>query len=274
MLFDTSSEEIMKECLIKIIKTDFYSLQKDVIYVRENETNNSDCLNIKLGNVVDKHIDLSKISDIYLYHLSRRVKEPENVVNLVDLVTKDSEFRRFLDNSEINFDYRSKKLFLYYYGNLIDEEQIKEKCKPLAKRLGYLGQADFCINGFLFPPSNNVDSDGYLAHLSSSPEILQDIDFQLGLQLSKKYLKKTKYYLCSCKISVKDLIIDRSYPKLDESQSNEEIYMHSFLISVLKRLFLDIKDNIVCRLPDKRSNVEVTHYFKCPSEYQFDFLQS
>ena len=49
----------------------------------------------------------------------------------------------------------------FYYGNkLILPEQILQSGQfhLLAKRLGYLGEADYCVNGFSFWPNIGVFS--------------------------------------------------------------------------------------------------------------------
>ena len=78
----------------------------------------------------------------------------------------------------------------------------------MAKRLGYLGEADYCVNDFAFWPNIDKTSEGYFQDLKRGPEILENLDRFIGKDLWREYKKQSKYYGIVFKVPMPEIIYD------------------------------------------------------------------
>lgn len=101
-------------------------------------------------------------------------------------------------------------MVFYHKRHLITPQQLLSSGhhQLLAKRLGYLGEADFCINGFTFWPDIEKTTDGYYNDLDFGPEVIGCIGRYIGNELWREYRKKTKYYGVVFKVPVNEIIFD------------------------------------------------------------------
>ncbi len=147
---------------------------------------------------------------MYVYHLGRHIVQPEELWPLRELLTTENELSRFLKKNRIHFMLREDDLEFYYGNRLILPEQILQSGQfhLLAKRLGYLGEADYCVNGFAFWPNIDKTSEGYFQDLQRGPEILENLGRFIGKDLWRDYKKQSKYYGIVFKVPMLEIIFD------------------------------------------------------------------
>ena len=70
-----------------------------------------------------------------------------------------------------------------------------------AKRLGYLGEADYCVNGFSFWINIEKTSDGYIQDLQRGPEIIENIGRFIGRDCGEsiKNFQSTMEWFSKCR---------------------------------------------------------------------------
>ena len=155
-----------------------------------------------------------QIEEIYLCHLTRSIDMPKLLMPLKELLTSDNSFSSFLKENKITFSYQDSKLIMEYNGkkispkNIYDYSKVENEHTRLAARLGYLGEKDFCINGFLFAIEPENSTDGYYQLLMEGPELLQDIDAFLSTNLIEEYQKHSKYYFAMIRVPLSRIIFD------------------------------------------------------------------
>ena len=92
------------------------------------------------------------IDEIYVYHLGRHMVEPKELLPLKDLLLSNNMLSNFLQLHDIVFHEKNGQIHFFHEGLLITAEEIlsRDHFHLFAKRLGYLGEADYCVNGFSF----------------------------------------------------------------------------------------------------------------------------
>lgn len=163
-----------------------------------------------IDDFITEYADLDIIDEIYVYHLSRHIVQPKELWPLRELLITENEFSDFLKKNKIHFMLREDNLEFYYDNRLISPEQILQSghFHLLAKRLGYLGEADYCVNGFSFWPNIDKTSEGYFQDLQRGPEILENLGRFIGKDLWRDYKKQSKYYGIVFKVPMLEIIYD------------------------------------------------------------------
>lgn len=163
-----------------------------------------------IDQFVEKNADLSLFDEVYVYHLARHFSEPVKLLPLRELILTENAFSNFLTNKEIVFKDQDGQLAFYYKKHLISPEQIllSRHNHLLAKRLGYLGEPDFCINGFAFWPDIEETSGSYYRDLQFGPEVIGCIERYLKINLCSEYRKKSNYYGLVFKVPLDEIIFD------------------------------------------------------------------
>lgn len=153
---------------------------------------------------------LDMVDEMYIYHLGRHMVEPKELLPLKDLLLSKNKLSEFFRSHDIVFDEQDGKINFYYGAHLITVEEIlsREHFRLLAKRLGYLGEADFCVNGFSFWPNIEKTSDGYFLDLQRGPEIVENIGRFIGKDLWRDFKEHSKYYGVVFKVPVEEVILD------------------------------------------------------------------
>lgn len=136
-----------------------------------------------IDQFVDENADLSL--GMYIYHLARHLSESTELLSLKELLLTRNPFSAFLADNDIVFKEQDGRLAFYHKRHLIAPQQLLSSGHHhlLAKRLGYLGEADFCINGFTFWPDIEKTTDGYYNDLDFGPEIIGCIERYIGDEL-------------------------------------------------------------------------------------------
>lgn len=163
-----------------------------------------------IDQFIDENADLSFVDEVYIYHLARHFNEPTELLPLKKLLLTKNPFSAFLADNDIVFKEQDERLAFYYKRHLFTPQQLLSSGHNhlLAKRLGYLGEADFCINGFTFWPDIEKTTDGYYNNLDFGPEIIECIGRYIGVDLWRKYRKKTNYYGVVLKVPINEIIFD------------------------------------------------------------------
>ena len=214
MIIRTESYQDLEEDLSKIMGVDVLLLHKRLHEISK------ECLDDfrsdwdKYEELIDKLIlensNLNMVDEMYIYHLGRHIEEPKELLPLKDLLLSKNKLSEFLNSYGIVFMDQDGKIDFFHEGRLITAEEIlsREHFHLLAKRLGYLGEADFCVNGFSFWPNKEKTSDGYFRDLQSGPEIVENIGRFIGKDLWRDFKEQSKYYGVVFKVPVEDVIMD------------------------------------------------------------------
>ncbi len=161
-----------------------------------------------IDQFIDNNSDLNIVNEVYIYHLARHFNEPTELLPLRNLLLTKNPFSDFLAENEIVFK-ENEQLNFYYKQHLVNPAHLLSSGHSLlAKRLGYLGDADFCINGFTFWPDIEETSDGYFRDLDFGPEIIRCIGQYIGIDLWREYRKRTNYYGVVFKVPINEIIFD------------------------------------------------------------------
>lgn len=174
----------------------------------------------QIDKLISEYADLHRLDEVYIYHLGRHMVEPKELLPLNELFLSENNFSEFLKEHEIVIDEQNGKLRFFYKGKQITSEEILASghFHLLAKRLGYLGEADFCVNGFAFWPNIEKTSDGYFHDLQRGPEIIENIGRFIGKDFWREFKEKSKYYGVVFKVPVKEVIFDGR----DDTDTKEE----------------------------------------------------
>jgi len=214
MILRTETYRELEEDLAKIM-----GIEELVLYQRLSEVSR-ECLDgfnsdwdkyeKQIDNLISEYADLSVIDEIYIYHLGRHVVEPVKLFPLKEVLLSENNVSEFLKERDIVFDEQNGRLRFFYKGKEITKEDIlaKEHFHLFAKRLGYLGEADFCVNGFSFWPNIEKTSDGYFYDLQRGPEIIENIGRFIGKDLWREFKAQSKYYGIVFKVPIEDAIFD------------------------------------------------------------------
>lgn len=193
--------EISKECLDR-----FYS--------------DGDKYEEQIDRLISEYANLNMVDELYIYHLGRHMVEPKELLPLKELLLSENSFSAFLKEHNIIFDEQKGRLRFFYKGQQITAEKILASGKShlLARRLGYLGEEDFCINGFAFWPNIKKTSDSYFRELQRGPEIIENIERFIRKDLLREFKEQSKYYGIVFKIPVEEVIVDGR----DDIETKEE----------------------------------------------------
>lgn len=163
-----------------------------------------------IDQFIEENADLSLIDEVYVYHLARHFSEPTELLPLKELLLTKNTFSDFFSSNDITFENHDEHLAFYYKKKLIEPKYLLLDGQNylLAKRLGYLGEADFCINGFTFGADIEKTSGGYFRNLQFGPEVIGCIERYLEIDLCSKYRKKSKYYGVVFKAPLDEIIFD------------------------------------------------------------------
>lgn len=214
-----------------------------------------------IDQFVDENADLSLVDGVYVYHLARHFSESTELLPLKELLLTRNPFSTFLSDNDILFKEQGGQLVFYHKRHLITPQQLLSSVhhQLLAKRHGYLGEADFCINGFTFWPDIEKTTDGYYNDLDFGPEIIGCIGRYRGNELWREYRKKTKYYGVVFKMPVNEIIFDG----VDgiETQEDKARYQVKYSLLTLHGCYfhcLSSTNNPMIRLKDD-SKAKVDH---------------
>ena len=214
-----------------------------------------------------------KINEVFLCHLTRSIDCPTVLMPLQALLTTDNSFSSFLKEHCLEFRKEGNCIGMWYKGRHIPRKQLYDSTRfendhvRLAGRLGYVGEKDYCVNGFAFAIDLENSTDGYYQNLMDGPELLQDLDDFLGTNLSEEYRKRTKYYLALAKVPLKDIIFDdRPDLNIEGDRTNAFLTVcFEFLLSWYSRTrWSQYLHNEIIRINDY-SSVCVDHYIELPS---------
>lgn len=159
---------------------------------------------------VECNANLSLVDEVYIYHLARHLREPKELLPLKELLLSKNLFSEFLAENNVVFKNCNGHLEFYYKDRLITPSLLLEKKHQglLARRIGYLGEADFCINGFSFWTDIEETSEGYYRDLQFGPEFFGCIERYLGIDLCSKFRKKSRYYGVVFRVPINEVIFD------------------------------------------------------------------
>ncbi|MDD3414791.1 MAG: hypothetical protein PHY47_12425 [Lachnospiraceae bacterium] len=192
-----------------------------------------DKFNDLIEQFVESKANLSLVDEVYIYHLARHLRKPVELLPLKELLLSKNMFSDFLAKNKVEFKNCEGHLAFYYKDKLITPSLLLEKKHQglLARRIGYLGEEDFCINGFTFWPDIEETSDGYYRDLQFGPEFLGCIERYLGIDLCGKFRENSKYYGVVFRVPIKDVIFDG----VDNVKTQREkvIYLISYSLRTL-----------------------------------------
>lgn len=163
-----------------------------------------------LDEFIDKNADLDLIDEIYVYHLGRHFNQPIELMPLKQLLLSKNSISDFLAEKEIMFAEEDGQIKFYYKEGLITPDQLMAKrgYSLLARRLGYIDEPDFCINGFTFWPDIESTSDGYYNSLRLGPEFIGCIERYLGIDILREFRENSNYYGIVFKVPLNEIIFD------------------------------------------------------------------
>lgn len=264
MIIRTETYRDMEEDIAKVM-----GMNEIFIYKKLHEMNDScrdnykfdwDKFESSVEDMITECADLDLIDEIYIYHLARHFIEPEELLPLKELLLTKNPFSDFLSNHRIYFLEQNGRIEFYYQGRLISPDEILSsgQFNLLARRLGYLGEADYCVNGFAFWPDIEKTSDGYFGDLQRSPEIIENIGRYIRKDLWREYQDKTKYYGVVFRIPIEDVIFDN---KNNVNTKGEKIRCFiKYALFTLRDCYYNCPggSNIMLRISDNKK-VKVDH---------------
>ena len=210
-----------------------------------------------------------KIEEVCLCHLTRCIGQPSVLLPLCKLLTTDNLFSNFLKERNVEFYSKNKNIVMVYKGKpippieLYDPDSVDNKHTRLAGRLGWCGEKDYCVNGFLFGIDLKNSTDSYYHTLMDGPELLQDIDSFLNTNLCQEYKKCSKYYLAIAKVPLNKIIYDDGLNNGRDRTKQYLAHCFQFLLSWYTGDFQWSKNlyNVMIRMNDFEF-VNVDHYLE------------
>ena len=150
----------------------------------------------------------------------------------------DNSFSNFLKEHNVEFYSKNENIMMLYKGKpippikLYNPDSIDNKHTRLAGRLGWCGEKDYCVNGFLFGMEPENSTDFYYQYLMDGPELLRDIDAFLHTNMCKEYRKISKYYLAFAKVPLNEVIFDDMELNIKEDRTKQYLALcFQFLLS-------------------------------------------
>lgn len=193
-----------------------------------------------INNYIHDHCDLSKLTHVQFYHLSRRLNDSLDSYegkNLKTLLLEDTKMKDFFSKNCISFYEKGRFIGIEYKGKEVNlEDTSKKGACYLRSRLGYNKEQDFCFNGFMF--KDLLYSNSYARSLSSSPEFIQNLaSFLNDDNLICSYKKESKYFCYEYLVPIEKVIIDKrrkTYYQKDKAR---------YLIRVAIKRIIKYKNN-------------------------------
>ena len=173
--------------------------------------------NVKFTKLAESFIKNNQkihINEIYVGHLTRHIGEPKELLPLQRLLIGKNKFTHFLEQHGVCFSKKDNNISMYHNGreidvkDLYDNKSVNNKHTRLARRLGYCGEADYCVNGYAFAIEPEKSMNDYYIRLMQAPELLQDLDKFLSTNICEEYKNKSKYYIAIFKVHLDDVIFD------------------------------------------------------------------
>ena len=158
-----------------------------------------------------------KLTDVYLCHLTRRLKESNGdlLLPLDELLLTPNAFSDFLKQRDIFFQkYPTGEMVLFYNKQKINWETNKNigfNPARFSKRLN----EDFCVNGFQFLYDINANTGPDYNSYMGVPEFIRDIDYLLNIGLVQEYREKSSGYAALCRLSFDEVIFDSPWRDCD-----------------------------------------------------------
>ena len=217
MVIDTTSREGMENSLANLMGVSVLELYQYIETAADSAKEDQWCFNPELfdnamGNFYCDMIEQELPDEILFFHLSRRLKDPENDIsyNLQELLTSNNCFSEFLHAHQITFRKGTgNEIILCYRDRQINlENTMNTDVCYLRSRLGYnSGREDFCFNGFAF--RDLLMKNQYTRQLWDCPEILERLESYLRIKdLKKDYSEKSKYYCFMYRFPIERVIFD------------------------------------------------------------------
>lgn len=149
------------------------------------------------------------IDEIYICHLTRQLYEPQELMNLKELLTGENKFVEFLKRYKLTFKKNGDSISIIYDGREINnlyEYNNSKYCIPrLRQRLDNSDNGDYYINGHAFAINPKKSMNTYYQHLMGGPEILQDLDCFFNTNMCRAYREKSLYYISFARVSLNDV---------------------------------------------------------------------
>lgn len=250
MIIRTDSDETIKEDINMLL----YQKEIEVITTVEKTfiDNNLGKKNITdrhyeiVDSIIDNHLNVEFISEVYLYHLSRQLQEPNHLYPLNRLLVEENEMTNFLKKYDIKFlKGEDSKIELYYKNEHINIKHNKYNGEwyYLFNRL----EKDFCINGFTFLEDIQNNQSMYYNNLERSPEIIRDLEKFFNIKLQNEYYERSKFYCCVIKVPIEEIIFD-GCTELKSKSDKARYLINRAIMHVLGK-----SDNPIIRLSDNKS---------------------
>ena len=152
-----------------------------------------------------------KLTDVYLCHLARRLKESNGdlLLPLDELLLTPNAFSDFLKQRDIFFQKGpAGEMVLFYNKQKINWKTNKNKGFNPARFSKRLNE-DFCVNGFQFLYNINTNTGPDYNSYMGVPEFIQDIDRLLNIGLVQEYREKSSGYVALCRLSSEEVVFDK-----------------------------------------------------------------
>ena len=171
---------------------------------------------------------------IQMFHLSRRLNDTDLYANnnLEQLLLVESPISEFFKKHNVTFERGEGHIDMFYKGKLqpLDNEFMYDRGNMyyIRSRLGYNAAQDYCVNGFAF--RWHLEKNHYFTALSSSPELVQNIEWLLNINgMIWDYYNNSKYYCIEYLVPLSEVIFDMNYPPTTEQDKTKELLSQSLL---------------------------------------------
>lgn len=243
---DTKSFVAMKSGIMHCVE-----ICEDELEVLFNliQNNNSDKESWKIVDVFLENTNIVEHIDyIQLYHLSRRLNDTDLTKNwnLQKVLLDESPLTKFFRKYDVTFELYEGKVNMFYNGQLVEfvENGYGGYKNTLAKyfkrRLGHMGEPDYCVNGFMFRFSLE-DEMTYFNALNRCPEFVDRVAKYLDIKgMKEDYCINSKYYCMEYIIPIDEVII--SGMPLLMTKNEKELFLYR---EILLKLY-DIKCGVSC----------------------------
>ena len=158
-----------------------------------------------------------KLTDVYLCHLARRLKESTGdlLLPLDELLLTSNAFSGFLKQHDVSFQKDPDgEMVLFYCKQKINWKANKNRGFNPARFSKRLNE-DFCVNGFQFLYDINVNTGSDYDSYMGVPEFIRDIDYLLNIGLVQEYREKSSGYVALCRLSSDEVIFDSPWRNYD-----------------------------------------------------------
>lgn len=182
-----------------------------------------------------------------MFHLSRRLNGTDlrENNNLEQILLEDTSISKFFKKHNVTFEKGEGHINMFYKGELqpLDNEFKYDggNIYYVRSRLGYNTAQDYCVNGFAF--RSYLEKNNYYNVLSSGPEIMQNIEWLLGINgMISDYCNNSKYYCMEYLIPLLEVIFDINNPPKTDCEKTVE-----FLKQAILRLYDEwIESSFIC----------------------------